>query len=368
MRTAHQVDRRGVAQPRRVQVERGDEPEASARNEADPDARSEPGIAEVEPAACGEPQQGGLETGCIPDREELLGVRAGAAGAPHLPRHVEVDVEPAVAGLCMAFAAAHCGRLGGVEDVRLLDHAASFRGCCRSASPSRPGALASSRPAPTSTTGQQGFETAVSGTARRPVPPMPSRGAAANLVCDPTYGFERSRMSTKAKRLITLPAAGALLLLAALAVAGCGGGGSSSSGPPTTPSGAAATVGVSNEGLGNILVNSQGRTLYLFTRDSGTMSECSGACAVNWPPLKASGKPTIGSGANASLTSTTSRPGGSKQVTYNGHPLYLFKGDKSPGDTNGQGLNAFGGSWYALSAAGDKVSKQPSSSGGGYGY
>jgi len=175
-------------------------------------------------------------------------------------------------------------------------------------------------------------------------------------------------MSTKAKRLITLPAAGALLLLAALAVAGCGGGGSSSSGPPTTPSGAAATVGVSNEGLGNILVNSQGRTLYLFTRDSGTMSECSGACAVNWPPLKATGKPTIGSGANASLTSTTSRPGGGKQVTYNGHPLYLFKGDKSPGDTNGQGLNAFGGSWYALSAAGDKVTKQPSGSGGGYGY
>jgi len=177
-------------------------------------------------------------------------------------------------------------------------------------------------------------------------------------------------MSTKAKRLITLPAAGALLVLAALAVAGCGGGGSSnaSSGPPKTASGAAATVGVSNEGLGNILVNSKGRTLYLFTRDSGTMSECSGACAVNWPPLKATGKPTIGTGANASLTSTTSRPGGTKQVTYNGHPLYLFKGDKSPGDTNGQGLNAFGGSWYALSAAGDKVSKQPSSSGGGSGY
>ena len=121
-------------------------------------------------------------------------------------------------------------------------------------------------------------------------------------------------------------------------------------------------------GLGNILVDSQGRTLYLFTRDSGTMSECSGACAVNWPPLRATGKPTIGSGADASLVSTTSRSGGAKQVTYNGHPLYLFKGDKSPGDTNGQGLNAFGGSWYALSPAGDQISGQPSSSGGGNGY
>ena len=113
-------------------------------------------------------------------------------------------------------------------------------------------------------------------------------------------------MSTKAKRLITLPAAGALLVLAALAVAGCGGGGSSSasSGPPKTASGAAATVGVSNEGLGNILVNSKGRTLYLFTRDSGTMSECSGSCAVNWPPVRATAKPTIGSGANADATSS----------------------------------------------------------------
>ena len=177
-------------------------------------------------------------------------------------------------------------------------------------------------------------------------------------------------MSTKIKRAFTFPAGGALLLLAALAVAGCGGGGNSnaSSGAPKTASGAAATVGVSNEGLGNILVNSKGRTLYLFTRDSGTMSECSGACAVNWPPLRATGKPTIGSGADASLISTTSRSGGGKQVTYNGHPLYLFKGDSGAGDTNGQGLNAFGGSWYALSPAGDQVSGASSSSGGGGGY
>ena len=173
----------------------------------------------------------------------------------------------------------------------------------------------------------------------------------------------------KRKRSFTFLAGGALLLLAALAVAGCGGGGSSASaGPPKTASGAAATVGVSSVGLGKVLVDSQGRTLYLFTRDSGTMSECTGACAVNWPPLMATGKPTIGSGADASLVSTTSRSGAAKQVTYNGHPLYLFKNDKSPGDTNGQALNAFGGNWYALSPAGDQISSQPSSSGGGNGY
>jgi predicted lipoprotein with Yx(FWY)xxD motif len=172
------------------------------------------------------------------------------------------------------------------------------------------------------------------------------------------------------KRSITFLAGGAVLLLAALAVAGCGGGGksSASSGPPKTASGGAATVGVSNAGLGNILVNSKGRTLYLFSRDSGTMSECNGACAVNWPPLRAAGKPTIGSGATASLISTSTRSDGVHQVTYNGHPLYLFKGDSKPGDTNGEGLNAFGGSWFALSPAGDQVTAPTAGSGGGNGY
>jgi len=167
-------------------------------------------------------------------------------------------------------------------------------------------------------------------------------------------------------RSMTFPALAALLLLTTLAAAGCGGGGSNaSSGPPKTPSGRTATVGLSNASLGSILVNSQGRTLYLFTRDSGATSTCSGACAVNWPPLRAVGKATIGSGAKASLVSTSTRSDGERQLTYNGHPLYLFKGDKSPGDTNGQGLTAFGGRWYAVSSTGSQVSGQPSNSGGG---
>jgi predicted lipoprotein with Yx(FWY)xxD motif len=124
---------------------------------------------------------------------------------------------------------------------------------------------------------------------------------------------------------------------------------------------------VSNAGLGNILVDSQGRTLYLFSRDSGTKSQCSGACAVNWPPLQASGKPTVGNGATASMISTTTRSDGTKQVTYNGHPLYRFAGDKQAGDTNGEGVNAFGGNWYAISPAGDQISPPAGSSGGGGG-
>jgi predicted lipoprotein with Yx(FWY)xxD motif len=182
--------------------------------------------------------------------------------------------------------------------------------------------------------------------------------------------IRKERFSMKDKRMITLLAGGAVFLLAAFAVAGCGGGGKSSgsSGPPKTADGRSATVGVSNEGLGKILVDSRGRTVYLFSKDSGTTSECSGACAVNWPPLRATGKPTIGSGAKASLVSTSTRSDGARQVTYNGHPLYRFEGDKKSGDTNGEGLTAFGGSWYALSPAGNQVSGQAPSSGGGGGY
>jgi predicted lipoprotein with Yx(FWY)xxD motif len=171
-------------------------------------------------------------------------------------------------------------------------------------------------------------------------------------------------------RSVTFLASGAALLLIALAVAGCGSSGSSSSSaPPTTASGRQATVGISNSGLGKILVNSQGRTLYLFGKDSGTTSACTGACAGNWPPLRANGKPTLGTGADASLVGTIQRADGKPQVTYNGHPLYLFKGDKQPGDTNGEGLTAFGGTWYVLSSSGNQVVAQsPSSGGGGYGY
>jgi predicted lipoprotein with Yx(FWY)xxD motif len=163
----------------------------------------------------------------------------------------------------------------------------------------------------------------------------------------------------------------AFLLIGAL-IAGCGGGNDSpnaAAATPKTAAGQAATLGVANGSLGKILVDSQGRTLYLFKKDSGTKSTCTGACAANWPPLRANGKPTVGGGANASLAGTTQRPDGARQVTYNGHPLYRYSGDQKPGDTNGQAVNAFGAHWYALSSAGDQVSGKSSSSGGSsYGY
>jgi predicted lipoprotein with Yx(FWY)xxD motif len=167
-------------------------------------------------------------------------------------------------------------------------------------------------------------------------------------------------------RLTTLAAGVALV---ALAVAGCGGGGggSATAAPPKTASGHIATLGVTNTDLGKVLVDSQGITLYLFEKDSGSKSACSGACATAWPPLRANGKPTVGSGTNASLVGTIPRTDGKPQVTYNGHPLYRYQGDTKAGDTSGQGLSAFGGSWFALDSAGNRNSTT-SKSGGGSGY
>ncbi|MCW2966110.1 MAG: hypothetical protein JWO17_3362 [Actinomycetia bacterium] len=130
------------------------------------------------------------------------------------------------------------------------------------------------------------------------------------------------------------------------AIAGCGG--NASHALPTTNNGRPASVGVASTGLSDVLVDRRGRTLYLFERDSGTISACTGACAcaVNWPPLSVRGTPLVGSGAKPSDVGTTARPDGISQLTYNGHPLYTFVNDKKPGDTNGEGINAFGGSWF----------------------
>jgi predicted lipoprotein with Yx(FWY)xxD motif len=154
--------------------------------------------------------------------------------------------------------------------------------------------------------------------------------------------------------------AGAAVVVA-LAFAGCGGSSHTPARPATT-GGQAATIGVATTGLGKTLVDSEGRTLYRFDKDSGTTSACAGECAADWPPLRSHGNPTVGSGLDASQIGTTTRSDGNAQVTYNGHPLYRFEGDQKPGDTNGQGSTAFGAAWYVLSPSGKQVSAQASSS------
>ena len=101
-----------------------------------------------------------------------------------------------------------------------------------------------------------------------------------------------------------------------------------------------------------MLVNGDGMTLYLFEADTGTTSTCSGDCARNWPPLTTTGNATGTMGASSSMLGTTTRDDGSTQVTYNGHPLYLYTGDTAAGQANGEGINHFGGLWYAVTTAG----------------
>ncbi|HEX6662079.1 MAG TPA: hypothetical protein VF025_00255 [Gaiellaceae bacterium] len=117
------------------------------------------------------------------------------------------------------------------------------------------------------------------------------------------------------------------------------------------------TVSLRKTKLGEILVNSRGHTLYLFSKDRNGKSACNGSCVKFWPPSIRSGKPTAGAGVKTSMLGVTKRSNGSLQLTYNKHPLYTFALDKQAGQTNGEGNLAFGAKWYAVSAKGAAVVK-----------
>jgi predicted lipoprotein with Yx(FWY)xxD motif len=145
-------------------------------------------------------------------------------------------------------------------------------------------------------------------------------------------------------------------LIAVLAVAACGGSASTvSTSAPATPV-AMATVSVAmNAKLGQILVDGNGRTLYLFEADKSSSSTCYGACATYWPPLLTGGAPVAGTGVKASLLGTTKRTEGTTEVTYAGHPLYYVVTDHNPGDATGQAVNNFGAAWYVVGTDGNKI-------------
>jgi predicted lipoprotein with Yx(FWY)xxD motif len=183
-------------------------------------------------------------------------------------------------------------------------------------------------------------------------------------------------------RSSTLGTAAALAAAAAL-VAGCGSGGGTSSSGSTSASATNSTasggggygynrstassprtssrpagaglVTVGHTGLGSVLTDGKGLTLYLFEKDQGAASRCSGACAQAWPPLTTTGSPAVRGAAKASLLSTFKRADGTRQVAYDGHPLYRFAADTKPGQTSGEGSTAFGAGWDVLRASGQKV-------------
>lgn len=166
-------------------------------------------------------------------------------------------------------------------------------------------------------------------------------------------------------------AMGGTLLVAGLVAAACGSSSTTSTAAsPTTGAPSAATTAPASTGastssstsmgtvhvamvgsLGSVLVNAQGRTLYLYTPDKQSKVTCSGACAKAWPPLDAT-KPVAGTGAKASLLGTDMAAGGKDVVTYNKWPLYTFSGDSAAGQAHGEGLE---GVWYAVSASGAEV-------------
>jgi predicted lipoprotein with Yx(FWY)xxD motif len=120
-----------------------------------------------------------------------------------------------------------------------------------------------------------------------------------------------------------------------------------------------ATVKIGQTGLGRVLVDSHGKTLYVWAHDKGSKSTCYGDCATYWPPLVTRGKPVAVAGAKSALLGTSKRSDGQVQVTYAGHPLYYFVQDAKTGDTKGEGLTGFGGRWDPVSAAGYAVMAPP---------
>ncbi len=164
---------------------------------------------------------------------------------------------------------------------------------------------------------------------------------------------------------------------AALIVAGCGSSGGSGGGNGSSPMHSASASGSSGNMLKSatvsgtmVLTNAKGFTLYWFVPDTSTTSKCNGSCASLWPPLP--GPATAGPGVKGTL-GTITRSDGSLQATFDGHPLYTYKGDSAPGQNSGNGLNVSGGVWHEVTVSGTAPAPSPSSSksssgGGGYGY
>jgi len=150
------------------------------------------------------------------------------------------------------------------------------------------------------------------------------------------------------------------------------GGGASNAKP--TPVNGGSGVSVKHTSLGNTLVDANGRTLYLFQADRPNVSTLSRAGFAVWPAFTSAGKPLAHGGVSAAQIATIAGPKGTRLVTYYGHPLYYYVGDKKSGEANGQGLNEFGARWYVLSANGAAMTSAPvapapaTSESSGYGY
>jgi predicted lipoprotein with Yx(FWY)xxD motif len=161
----------------------------------------------------------------------------------------------------------------------------------------------------------------------------------------------------------------------ALLAAACSSAGSSSPAASSTPAGASApssapasggasasgatVITTASSSAGTFLTSGSGRAIYLWAKDTGGMSACTGACASAWPPV--TGTATAAGSAKASDLGTITRSDGTKQVTYDGHPLYYFVGDSGPGTASGQGSDNFGAKWWLVAPTGSDLTGSVSS-------
>jgi len=159
-----------------------------------------------------------------------------------------------------------------------------------------------------------------------------------------------------------------LVLLAACGSTSSAGGSASPAPGSSSGSGSSSGLKTAQTSIGTVLTNASGFTLYWFSLDTTAKSSCSGACASAWPPV--AGPVSAASGVSLSgKLGTITRSGGSTQETYNGHPLYTFSGDSGPGETGGNGISGYGGTWHAVTTSGAAApASSPSSTSGGYGY
>lgn len=170
-------------------------------------------------------------------------------------------------------------------------------------------------------------------------------------------------------RSLTVASVAAVFLLAA-----CGKSSTSSTGSGGSPSTSGASPTVSSatvSGVGKVLVDASGMTLYYYQQDSGGTSACTGSCATAWPPLvltAGESAPVAGSGIDPSKLGTITRSDGSIQVTYDGKPLYTYQGDASAGQAAGQGVGGFFAVTVSGSSSGGSGGGSGGSGGGGYNY
>jgi predicted lipoprotein with Yx(FWY)xxD motif len=179
------------------------------------------------------------------------------------------------------------------------------------------------------------------------------------------HGDSRQRISRRPARLrmilVLAAAAAAAAVLAACSSSGSSGGTSGSSSPVAASS---STLKTAKIGGATVLTNGKGFTLYSFAPDTPTKSNCNGACAKYWPPVKG---PVTASGVKGTFA-TIKRSNGSTQATFDGHPLYTYVGDTAPGQAKGNGLNLSGGVWHEVTTSGSAPAAGSSSGSGGGGY